>query len=161
MSMEADIGSPSVGVKNKVKSIKGVHDVREATSTAASGVQRVGIYFPGVWRFKGITVKNPNSAVLEPSRLMVQFGGGNTFNANRPWFPLSTGECDDTLEHWYDPDDKILRFATVYAEVTHGSAISHTLSVVADKIGEGDEGLEGSPKPVEYRRPSLLGRAVR
>ena len=132
---------------------KGVHQVMESTSTAGVGAQRTGYYLAGVWRLKGVSIKNPNSAVLEASRLMVQFGT-TTFDPDRAWFPLSTGECDQDLEHWYDPEDKILRFATIYGEVTHLVVISHILSIMADKIGEGDEGLEAAPVPRDPR--SLL-----
>ena len=134
---------------------KGVHSPLEATSTAGEGAQRVGIYLPGVWRFKGAAIKNPNSAVLERSRIMIQWGGSTTFDPDKEWFPLYTGECDEDLEMVYAPEDKILRWATIYGEVFHLAVISHILSVVADKIGEGDEQLMSAPKPVKER--SLLG----
>jgi len=154
---EARIASESVGAKGGVKSIKGVHNVQQRNSTAGTGAQRVGIYLPGTWRIKSASIKNPNAVVLEAARLMIQYGGGEVFDADAYWQPLRTGECDDALELTYEPEDKIVRFATVYGEVTHGSSISHTLSVMADKINEGDEQTRGSPKPiVNPNRPSLL-----
>lgn len=156
--MSVDIKDEETGQVGGVLGLKGAHNVLERTSTAASGTTRVGIYLAGTWRLKGVAIKNPDSAVLETSRIMIQFNNLEIFDAAQRWFPMSTAECDQDLEHYYDPEDKILQYATVYAEVTHLSAIAHTVSIIADKIGEGPQGAQGSMKPINIQAPRGLLR---